>query len=360
MIISISLHLYSPDGSKIVFYSRRDGNNEIYIMNADGSNETRLTTNAADDSFPSWGPTAENGTDDTTSPAAALSGQPTGTVSYSTADIIIAGSNVVSYKYKLDGGTLSDEMPASTHITLSDLADGLHTISVVGRDAAGNWQAEALSTTASWTVDTTLATPVVFPDAKLEEYIRAAIGKAQGDIYQADLAGLTSFNIGSMMQRGVTDLTGLEYCTSLTWLNLRYNQISDLSPLSSLTSLTYLDLIGNQKISDISPLSSLISLTKLFLEDNQISDISLLSSLTSLTELYLGGNQISDISSLSSLTRLHWLWLDNNQISNIETLVSNSGLGQGDLISLTDNPLSATSVNTYIPTLEARGVSIEY
>ena len=49
---------YSPDGSKIAFYSRRDGNNEIYIMNIDGNNETRLTNNAADDSFPSWGPTA--------------------------------------------------------------------------------------------------------------------------------------------------------------------------------------------------------------------------------------------------------------------------------------------------------------
>ena len=49
---------YSPDGSKIAFYSRRDGNNEIYIMNADGSSQTRLTNNAADDSFPSWGPTA--------------------------------------------------------------------------------------------------------------------------------------------------------------------------------------------------------------------------------------------------------------------------------------------------------------
>ena len=49
---------YSPDGSKIAFYSNRDGNNEIYIMNADGSSQIRLTNNPADDSFPSWGPTA--------------------------------------------------------------------------------------------------------------------------------------------------------------------------------------------------------------------------------------------------------------------------------------------------------------
>lgn len=33
----------SPDGSKILFRSNRDGNEEIYVMNADGSNQTRLT-----------------------------------------------------------------------------------------------------------------------------------------------------------------------------------------------------------------------------------------------------------------------------------------------------------------------------
>ena len=50
------------------------------------------------------------------------------------------------------GGT---ETPVSTHITLSNQADGMHTISVVGKDAAGNWQTEASPITASWTVDTT-------------------------------------------------------------------------------------------------------------------------------------------------------------------------------------------------------------
>ncbi len=33
----------SPDGSRIAFTSNRDGNGEIYVMNADGSNQTRLT-----------------------------------------------------------------------------------------------------------------------------------------------------------------------------------------------------------------------------------------------------------------------------------------------------------------------------
>ena len=34
---------WSPDGRKIAFVSRRDGNSEIYVMNADGSAQENLT-----------------------------------------------------------------------------------------------------------------------------------------------------------------------------------------------------------------------------------------------------------------------------------------------------------------------------
>ena len=47
---------WSPDGLKIAFNSTRDGNNEIYVMNADGSGQTRLTNNPALDEAPSWSP----------------------------------------------------------------------------------------------------------------------------------------------------------------------------------------------------------------------------------------------------------------------------------------------------------------
>jgi TolB protein len=45
---------WSPDGSRIVYESLNDGNFEIYVMNADGSNQTRLTDNPAFDSRPAW------------------------------------------------------------------------------------------------------------------------------------------------------------------------------------------------------------------------------------------------------------------------------------------------------------------
>ena len=47
---------WSPDGAKIAFYSDRDGNGEIYVMNADGSDQTNLTNDPEDDWAPAWSP----------------------------------------------------------------------------------------------------------------------------------------------------------------------------------------------------------------------------------------------------------------------------------------------------------------
>ena len=45
---------WSPDGRKLAFVSQRDGNSEIYVMNADGSAQENLTRQPASDSHPSW------------------------------------------------------------------------------------------------------------------------------------------------------------------------------------------------------------------------------------------------------------------------------------------------------------------
>ena len=55
---------WSPDGKRIVFSARRDGHFEnkfeitfeIYVMDADGNNQQRLTENRKNDWFPSWSP----------------------------------------------------------------------------------------------------------------------------------------------------------------------------------------------------------------------------------------------------------------------------------------------------------------
>lgn len=47
---------WSPDGSKIAFVSSRDGDTEIYVANADGSDQLNITNNPAGDAFPVWSP----------------------------------------------------------------------------------------------------------------------------------------------------------------------------------------------------------------------------------------------------------------------------------------------------------------
>ncbi len=48
--------VWSPDGKRIAFKSNRDGNFEIYVMNADGSNQQRLTEHPSNDEDPAWSP----------------------------------------------------------------------------------------------------------------------------------------------------------------------------------------------------------------------------------------------------------------------------------------------------------------
>ena len=175
---------------------------------------------------------------------------------------------------------------------------------------------------------------VTFPDAPLQAAIRHVINKPTGFIYPSDLKALTLLVLTG---QNINNLTGLEYCVNLSVLSLSNNQIRDISPVASLTILRTLDLANNQ-ISNIPPLTSMAKLSDLDLGKNQISDISPLSSLTSLTKLNLAKNQISDIS----------------------PLVANIGISAKTVILLESNPLSVTSMNTYLPQLKNRGIDVSF
>lgn len=47
---------WSPDGTQIAFFSSSSGNNDIWIMDANGENKRQLTTDPADDRRPNWSP----------------------------------------------------------------------------------------------------------------------------------------------------------------------------------------------------------------------------------------------------------------------------------------------------------------
>jgi hypothetical protein len=47
---------WSPDGAKIVFDSYRNGNFDVFVMNPDGTGQVALTNNADDEGQPAWSP----------------------------------------------------------------------------------------------------------------------------------------------------------------------------------------------------------------------------------------------------------------------------------------------------------------
>lgn len=96
---------------------------------------------------------------DTSPPAAIVSGVPVTPTGSTGATLSIGGADIVVYRYKLDSGVYSDEIPVATPISLTLLSEGPHTVSVVGRDYAGNWQVTA--TTVNWTVDLTPPTAII-------------------------------------------------------------------------------------------------------------------------------------------------------------------------------------------------------
>ena len=160
---------------------------------------------------------------------------------------------------------------------------------------------------------TATAQVVDIPDSNLRAAIEGALGKVpSATITRADMETLTYLTASNA---NISDLTGLEHATNLTWLRLGNNNISDISALAGLTHLTI---------------------------------------------LWLYDNSITDISPLAGLTNLTQLWLHDNSITDISPLVANIGLGNEDGVALRGNLLNALSINTHIPALQSRGVTVVF
>ena len=224
------------------------------------------------------------------------------------------------------------------------------------------------------------------------------------------LAGLTKLRGLFLSRNAISNISPLSGLTNLVSLELWGNSISDLSPLVSNTGLdseNEVDVRGNPlnatSINTHIPTlqrrgvrvifyavgtetvnipdrnlrakiekalgkgsgatittAGMATLTWLDTDEASISNLTGLEHATNLTGLSLWGNSISDISSVAGLTKLTALYLLGNNISDLLPLVANTGLGSRDTVNVQSNPLSYLSIHAHIPTLQSRGVTVEF
>lgn len=100
---------------------------------------------------------------------ASIAGEPMGTTSENSATLTIAGPGIWIYRWRINSGPWSSDIPLVTQaildgepltptlfddappIELNDLADGTYTVEVLGQNSAGDWQ-ETPSVSKTWTV----------------------------------------------------------------------------------------------------------------------------------------------------------------------------------------------------------------
>ena len=168
-------------------------------------------------------------------------------------------------------------------------------------------------------------TVVRIPDPNLRAVIAEKLGKSpNAPITVADMESMTRFEYPGALDRGIRDLTGLQFATNLErlilgWWGDRGNQVSDLSPIAGLTNLRRLYLLNNP-ISDLSPLSGLTNLTELHLNETLVSDLSPISGLTNLASLNIHPTLVTDLSPVAGLINLKSIAFSNKNLSDISPL----------------------------------------
>ena len=185
--------------------------------------------------------------------------------------------------------------------------------------------AASATTTAAGTTSTPSAADapaaVSFIDPALEEMVRGAMGKPEGDITATEAEAVTTLNLSFQVQQNkteqkqITDISGLEHFKNLETLDLSNQAIMDLAPLSKLTSLRNLSL-SNLPAVDYSSLKNLINLNTLLLDGSAVTDISVVSGLNQLVLLSFADTLVGDLSPLASLGNLQFLYLEGCPIQD--------------------------------------------
>jgi Leucine-rich repeat (LRR) protein len=159
---------------------------------------------------------------------------------------------------------------------------------------------------------------VYIPDANFKAYL---VGNSEintnGD-NEIQVSETSSFT-GAILcnDLSISDLTGIEAFTALTFLECSFNQLTSID-VSSNTALTFLDCSGNNLTSlDV---SSNTALTYLVCYSNQLTSLDI-SNNTALTLLSFSNNQIISLD-LSNNTFLTDLYCEYNQLTSLD--VSNN------------------------------------
>ena len=161
---------------------------------------------------------------------------------------------------------------------------------------------------------------VRIPDPNLRSLIERTLEKESGAaITPEDMERLTGNIDGN--NKGIRDLTGIEYATNFESIEFEDNAISDLTPLTNLIRLNNIKLRGNQ-ITDVAPLAKLFNVEWLGLEENQITDLSPLQNLKKLNGIGISGNPVIDASPLAGMISLEGIAASNTRITDFSPLAN--------------------------------------
>ena len=185
-------------------------------------------------------------------------------------------------------------------------------------------------------------TVVQIPDPNLRTVIAAELDKSpNAPITAEEMKRLRNLDAcrGGPCDRGIRDLTGVQFATNLRRINISHNQVSDVSPVAGLIELRELWITDNP-ISDISPVRGLTNLTHLGFGRCHVSDISPVRNLKNLIELHCDRNRISDLSPVRDLKSLTRLVLHNTLVSDLSPI---RGLIDLETLDFGDNSVSDLS-----------------
>lgn len=198
----------------------------------------------------------------------------------------------------------NSEKPEKVEVTGLSMAS-TYTISVQALGTGSFTNSEYATVTVTTLDNTVHFTDMVLSRRLLEMTEPKIDADGDGKITFEEAAVVKELNLGfsekpESSKDCITDITGLEYFTSLETLNLKYNTVSDAKPIEGISTLQVL-ILGENPISSIN-LDKLGELTDLRLYGTNISEIDL-SKTPKLESLYLQRTKVSkvDLTPLQSL-----------------------------------------------------------